>query len=170
MQEFTIQKATRKHRRAFLQLLVGLAKFEHLDPPDAAGRQRIVSDVFERKKAKLLLAFAGKQPAGYALYFYTYSSFLARPTLYLEDIFVEEKFRKKGIGLGLFMKCVEEAERNDCGRLEFSVLAWNKNAIKFYEELGAKRLNEWHYYRLTRDAIERLRMTVQNQKRKSPLA
>ena len=156
MQEFVIRKATRKYSRAFLGLLADLAKFEHLDPPDAAGRRRIVNDVFTRKKASVFLAFVGKQPVGYAFYFYTYSTFLAKPTLYLEDIFLTEKLRRKRIGLALFLRCVHEAEKNDCGRLEFAVLTWNKNAIKFYEKLGAKRLKEWYYYRLTRDTIEKL--------------
>ena len=138
MQKLVIRKATRNDSRAFLSLLVNLAKFEHLDPPDAAGRRRIIKDVFTKKKANLLLAFVEKQPAGYAFYFYTYSTFLAKPTLYLEDIFVAEKFRKKGIGFALFTRCVDEAVRNDCGRLELAVLTWNKNAIRFYGKLGPR--------------------------------
>jgi len=173
MQELVIRKATRSDSLAFLGLLVNLAKFEHLDPPDAAARRRIIKDVFARKRAKLLLAFVGKQPAGYAFYFYTYSTFLAKPTLYLEDIFVAEKFRKRGIGLALFTSCVKEAARRDCGRFELSVLTWNKNAIKFYEKLGAKRLKEWHYYRMTQDTIKKLagtRTTSQSPRRRSRLA
>ena len=93
---------------------------------------------------------------GYALYFYTYSSFLARKTLYLEDIFVLESHRGKGIGRDLFVRCVNEAKKNDCGRMEWAVLTWNKNAIEFYEKLGAKRMDEWYTYRLTKDSIDRI--------------
>ncbi len=151
-----IRRATRKDSTAFLDLLVGLAKFEHLDPPDAASKRRIIRDVFEKKRANLFLAVTGKRPVAYALYFYTYSSFLARPTLYLEDIFVQDEFRGKGIGLALFLTCVKEAVKQGCGRMEWSVLTWNDNAMEFYEKLGATRLNDWCVYRLTSDAMAHL--------------
>ena len=170
MKNAVIRKATINDARLFLNLLIGLAKFEHLDPPNAGARRRIIRDVFEKRRAKIFLAFVGRKPVGYAFYFYTYSSFLAKPTLYLEDIFVLEKFRRKRVGLSLFMKCINEAARNDCGRFEFSVLSWNRNAIRFYEKLGARRLKEWHYYRITQDTIKELRMKDRNQKRMSQLA
>jgi GNAT superfamily N-acetyltransferase len=169
MENTIIRKATKNDSREFLNLLIGLANFEHLEPPNAAARRRIISDVFVKKRANLFLAFVGSKPVGYALYFFTYSTFLAKPTLYLEDIFVLEKFRRKKIGLSLFMNCIDDAARNNCGRFEFSVLTWNKNAIKFYEKLGARRLKEWYYYRITQDKIKKLRMIGRIQKRKSQL-
>ena len=156
MQSVTIRKGSRKDSARFLKLVQALADFEHLDPPDSKARRRLVEDIFKRNRAKLFIASIGKRAVGYALYFYTYSSFLARPTLYLEDIFVLKEFRKKGIGYSLFLKLVKEARRNGCGRIELAVLTWNKNAIKFYEKLGARRLNEWHSYRLARDRFESL--------------
>lgn len=167
MSKITIRRAKKSDSRAFIKLLVALARFEHLDPPDAAGKRRIILDIFDKKRANLLLAFEEGSVVGYAVYFFTYSTFLARPTLYLEDIFVLEKFRRQGVGSALFMKCVEEAAENDCGRLELSVLTWNNKAIEFYERLGARRLSEWHYYRMTRETIEKLRKTNRNQKRTS---
>lgn len=167
MTEFVIRRATRSDSRAFLKLVKGLADFEHLEPPDHDGRRRIINDVFVKKRARLFLAFRGRVPAGYALYFYTYSSFLARPTFYLEDIFVQQEFRKLGVGRSLFMTCVEEAAKKNCGRFEFAVLTWNKNAINFYERFGAKRLKEWYYYRMTRGTIERLRNSDQSPKQKT---
>jgi GNAT superfamily N-acetyltransferase len=164
--DLVIRKGTRKDARAFLKLLVGLANFEHLKPPDAAGKKRIVNDVFERKRANLFLAFWRGSPAGYALYFYTYSSFLAKPTFYLEDIFVFEKFRKRGIGKSLFTTCLEEAKQKNCGRFEFAVLTWNENAIKFYEKLGARRLEDWYYYRINEHTI---RNSIQSRKQKTRL-
>ena len=166
MNELVIRRAIRKDATSFLKLLTGLADFEHLQPPDAAGKKRIIVDIFERKRARLFLAFSKGSPAGYALYFYAYSSFLAKPTFYLEDIFVLQKFRKLGIGKSLFLTCLEEARTQNCGRFEFSVLTWNKNAIKFYEKFGAKRLREWYYYRITEDTIKN---SVQTQKQKSRL-
>lgn len=166
MAEFHIRGATRSDSRAFLKLVKGLADFERLEPPDHAGRRRIINDVFVKKRARLFLAFNGKTPAGYALYFYTYSSFLARPTFYLEDIFVKEAFRNSGIGRSLFMTCIKEAVKNHCGRFEFAVLTWNQNAIDFYEKLGAERLKEWYYYRMTEETIKKLRNLNQSRKRK----
>ena len=116
---------------------------------------------------RLFLAYSGKAPVGYALYFYTYSSFLARPTFYLEDIFVLKEYRHKGVGKQLFLKCVDEAYSNKCGRFEFSVLTWNKNAIRFYESLGARRLDQWYYYRIDGATIKKLRRIAQSQRRKS---
>ncbi len=170
MKDLLISRATRKDSKAFLKLLVGLANFEHLKPPDIVGRRRIINDVFEKKRASLFIAFWKGVPAGYALYFYTYSSFLAKPTFYLEDIFVLEKFRKLGVGRSLFMTCGEEAARENCGRFEFAVLTWNKNAIKFYEKLGARRLAEWYYYRMAEDTIRNLRNSTQSQRQKIRLA
>ena len=90
----------------------------------------------------------GKFTVGYAIVFETYSSFLALPTLYLEDIFVLSEYRRHGIGLKLFRYCCAEARRRGCGRMEWVVLDWNKSAIRFYNRLGAKRMKEWQLYRL----------------------
>ncbi len=102
MNDTVIRKGTRADSAGFLQLLVALAEFERLEPPTAEGKRRIVEDVFEKKRANLLVAVRGKKHVGYALYFYMYSSFIARPTLYIEDLFVFEEHRKKGIGFSLF--------------------------------------------------------------------
>lgn len=104
----------------------------------------------------LFLALQGGKPVGYALYFYTYSSFLAKPTLYLEDIFVLEGFRRRGVGRALFLKCAGEASANDCGRMEWSVLTWNAKAMRFYDALGAKRLSNWCVYRLDSGGLDDL--------------
>jgi GNAT superfamily N-acetyltransferase len=150
----SVRRATPKDGPAFLELLVELARFEHLEPPNVEAKSRIVQDIFKKKRARLFVASSGKKYVGYALYFYTYSSFLAAPTLYLEDIFILEKFRRQGIGLALFIRCVREAVKEGCGRMEWSVLTWNKNAIEFYDKLGARRLDEWYAYRLTAEKLK----------------
>jgi len=154
----TVRYARREDSPGVIDLLVALANFEHLEPPDSASRKRILRDIFSAKIVKLFVAVDNdsKKLVGYALYFFTYSSFLARPTLYLEDIFVLEDYRHQGIGRDLFLRCVREARRNTCGRMEWAVLTWNEKAIQFYEKLGAKRLDEWYYYRLTDEKIKRL--------------
>lgn len=167
MNNITIREGEKRDSRDLICLLVSLANFEHLEPPDAAARRRIIRDVFTKKIVHLFLAYLGKLPVGYALYFYTYSSFLARPTFYLEDIFVLEEYRRKGVGKELFLRCVEEAGRNNCGRFEFSVLTWNQNAINFYEKLGAKRLDQWYYYRIDSTSMEKLRRKAQSRRRTS---
>lgn len=156
MTGFRIRAGKSSDSKGFLSLLLALADFERLEPPDEEARRRIVRDIFEKKKVNLFVASSGKRLVGYALYFYTYSSFLARQTLYLEDIYVDAKFRQKGIGQALLMRCVKEAERKGCGRMEWAVLTWNKNAIRLYERIGAERMVEWHTYRLDSDALRTL--------------
>jgi len=153
LNEATVRRGKRADSEGFLKLLLALAEFEHLEPPSAAGQRRIVADIFEKKRLNLFVASEGGKLVGYALYFYTYSSFLAKPTLYLEDLFVLEEHRKKGLGFALFIRCIDEAVRQDCGRMEWAVLGWNKKAIGFYDKLGARRLDEWQFYRLTRDEL-----------------
>jgi len=140
----------------FLKLLLALAEFEHLEPPSSDGQKRILIEIFEKKRLNLFVASERGRLVGYALYFYTYSSFLARPTLFLEDLFVLKEHRKKGLGFALFLRCVDEAVRQDCGRMEWAVLGWNRKAIGFYEKLGARRLDEWHFYRLTLDKLKQI--------------
>ncbi len=156
MNQTTIRRGRRTDSADFLRLLLALAEFEHLEPPSAAGQRRIIVDIFEKKRLNLFVASERGKLVGYALYFYTYSSFLAKSTLYLEDLFVLEEHRKKRIGFALLLRCIDEAIKQDCGRMEWAVLGWNKRAIGFYEKLGARRLDEWHFYRLTRDELRQV--------------
>jgi GNAT superfamily N-acetyltransferase len=156
LNQTTVRRGRRADSAGFLKLLLALADFEHLEPPSADGQRRIIADIFEKKRLNLFVATERGRLVGYALYFYTYSSFLARPTLYLEDLFVLEEHRKKGLGFALFIKCIDEAIRQDCGRMEWAVLGWNKKAISFYERLGARKLDEWHFYRLARDRLKQI--------------
>jgi GNAT superfamily N-acetyltransferase len=151
-----IRKARSDDATAFLDLVRALARFEKLDPPTPSAAKRLIRDTFSTKKLNLLLAFSDDKAVAYALYFFTYSSFLARPTLYLEDIYVLEEFRGRKIGKNIFLRLVREAKRLKCGRMEWAVLTWNKSALSFYEHLGAKRLEHWHYYRLDQKGIESL--------------
>ena len=156
MVQFKIRRAPKGDSAGFLALMTRFARFVHMTPPDAAARRRILRDVFSRKRINLLVALVGTKHVGYALYYYTYSSFLGRPTLYLEDLFVLEEFRSKGVGNALFRACAKEAVRQGCRRMEWSVLKWNRGAILYYEKLGAKRLEELLYYRLTADRLNQL--------------
>lgn len=156
MENPIIRRVRRPDAEAVLGLLIALAKFEGLEPPDKEARLRLVDDIFKRKRLEVFLAVVGTRAVGYALYFYSYSSFLGRPTLYLEDIFVLEEYRGEGIGSALFRRCVREARLRGCGRMEWSVLAWNRKAINFYDKVGAKKLADWYAYRLDSDQFGRV--------------
>jgi GNAT superfamily N-acetyltransferase len=147
--ELLVRKASREDAGAILELVHGLAEYEKLPPPDLAARDRLIYDMFsERPRISALLAEINARPVGYAFYFQTYSSFLALPTLYLEDLFVLPEFRKRKAGIALFRGLVHEAAALGCGRMEWTVLDWNRLAIEFYEQLGAKHMKEWQLFRL----------------------
>lgn len=150
MKSIIVRPAGRKDGKQFLELVDALADYEKLKRPSRSARARLLRDAFgKRKRFEALIAFVDRKPVGYAIFFETYSSFLALPTLYLEDIFVLQEYRKERIGLKLFRHYWDEARRRRCGRMEWTVLGWNKSAIRFYEKLGAKHMKEWNLYRMT---------------------
>lgn len=152
-----VRKTTRADAPALLNLIDALADYEKLTPPDPAAKERLVRDMFtERPRIESLIVKVDGMPAGYTLFFETYSSFLALPTLYLEDLFVLPEFRGRRVGSALFREMIAEAHRRGCGRMEWSVLDWNQLAIDFYDRYGARRLHEWHYYRFLREDMERI--------------
>jgi len=155
----TIRRAQRADAPELLRLIVALAEFEKLSPPDAAAQERLLEDGFGPKpKFESWLAFCeGKpEPVAYSLLFDTYSSFLARPTLYLEDIFVLPEFRRRGIGTALLRHCVQLAHERGCGRMEWTCLDWNTKAQVAYEQLGARPMKEWLLYRMTREQLQKI--------------
>lgn len=144
-----IRRTQRKDAPVFLKLIDALADYEKLARPTTAARRRLLRDGFgANRKFDSFLVFADREAAGYAIIFETYSSFLARPTLYLEDIFILPEFRGKGIGKKLFERYRSEAQRRKCGRMEWVVLDWNTPAIDFYEHIGASQLKGWLTYRI----------------------
>ncbi len=153
----SIRPLTRRDVAALLALIDALADYEHLPRPDAGARERLARDAFaEPPRFRALLAELDGREVAYAVYFFTYSTFLARPTLYVEDVFVLSEARGRGIGRALLAALAREAVRQGCGRMEWQVLAWNQPAIGFYERLGARRLTEWRPYRLDGDGLSRL--------------
>jgi len=152
-----IRKATRADSNVILSLVDALADYEKLTPPDAAAKERLINDMSsERPRFDAYLADVDGKAVGYAFVFETYSSFLALPTLYLEDLFVLPGYRKRKAGYALFKAMVKEAHRRGCGRMEWTVLDWNKLAIDFYDRLGATHMKEWQMYRLVREDMERI--------------
>jgi GNAT superfamily N-acetyltransferase len=146
-----VRKAVRGDAPTILNLVRGLAEYEKLPPPDHEACERLVDDMFSQQpRISALLVEVDGLPAGYAFFFQTYSSFLALPTLYLEDLFVLPEFRKRRAGMALFRALVQEAVALNCGRMEWTVLDWNQLAIDFYKKIGAKQMKEWQLFRLTR--------------------
>jgi len=139
-----------------LKLIRHLAEFEKLAHEVEATEARLGAALFPedgRPAAECVLAFEGDDPAGFALYFATFSTFLARPGIYLEDLFVVPERRGRGIGRALILHLARLANERGCGRMEWAVLDWNEAAIRFYESLGARRLQDWTTCRLAGEAL-----------------
>jgi len=155
--ETLIRPAERSDGEALLSLIEALADYEKLAKPDAAARLRLLEDAFgKNQRIEVFLAEVDGNPVAYAIVFETYSSFLALPTLYLEDIFVLPEHRGREVGHRLFVHCVHEAYERGCGRMEWAVLDWNESAINFYKSLGAIPMDEWTIFRVTGEALDRL--------------
>ena len=154
-----VRKTQPDDAAALLRLIVALADYEKLTPPDEAAQQRLIRDLFaEHPKVESFLAEINGRAVGYTFFFETYSTFLALPTLFLEDLFVLPEFRGMGVGAALFRTMAQEAWTRGCGRMEWTVLDWNQLAIDFYERFGAKRSADWLPYRLLRSELDAVRL------------
>jgi GNAT superfamily N-acetyltransferase len=158
-----VRQAQKEDLPALYSLLDGLADYESLPRPDEGARTRLAEHGFgPQPKFEVFLAELDGKAVGYTISFETYSTFLARPTYYMEDLFVLPEYRKLKVGLALFMNCVRQARRRECGRMEWQVLDWNENAIRFYERAGAQRLEAWLPYRLGMEDLARLATDYQS--------
>ena len=145
-----IKKAKKDDFDKIVMLIKELAAYEKLEGPDDIAVRRLFKDTFGKKRLiNLLVAKEGNDILGYAIYFESYSSFLAKKTLFLEDIFITQSRRNTGIGKLFFDRLIEVANDMGCGRVEWAVLDWNIDAIAFYNKIGATPLSNWEYYRLT---------------------
>jgi GNAT superfamily N-acetyltransferase len=140
-----------------LRCIRALAEYERLADQAVGTEEQIRETLFgERPAAEVVLAFDRDEPAGFALFFHNYSTFLTRPGVYLEDLFVFPRYRGQGLGRRLLAHIARIAVDRGCGRFEWAVLDWNVDAIRVYEGVGAKPVNDWIIYRLTGDALTRL--------------
>ena len=150
----TIRPAAPADSGAIRRLVRALADFERLPPPDETAQARLLVDAFgPQRRFEIFLAELAGQVVAYAFVFETYSTFLALPTLYLEDLFVLPEYRAQRIGYALMQFCAREAVRRGCGRLDWAVLDWNTHAIAFYDRLGGRPLDDWRLYRLDGAAL-----------------
>jgi GNAT superfamily N-acetyltransferase len=140
-----------------LRLIRQLAEYEKLQHEVTATEHDIRDTLFgKRPAAEVLLAYAGDAPVGFAVFFQTFSTFLGKPGLYLEDLFVVPEWRRKGIGGRLLARLAALAVERGCGRFEWAVLDWNEPALRFYKSLGARTMDDWRICRLTGDALRRV--------------
>ena len=155
--DFQIRRACVEDVPVILELIGDLATYERAPDEVVATEEQLVDVLFGgRPAAEVLLAFEGKSPVGFAVYFFNFSTWLGRPGLYLEDLFVKPEKRGKGYGRALLVELAKIAHDRRCGRMEWAVLDWNESAINFYRALGAEPMDEWTVFRLTRDGIARL--------------
>lgn len=152
-----IRQAISGDAAMILELIRGLADYEHLSHEVVATESLIHAALFETPPAAIaLLAEEDGRGIGFALYFFNFSTFLGRPGLYLEDLFVQPDKRGRGVGTALLVELARIAVAKGCGRMEWSVLDWNAPSIAFYESLGARALSDWTTFRLTGETLTRL--------------
>jgi GNAT superfamily N-acetyltransferase len=153
---FRIEQATERDVPLILKLIKGLAEYEKLAQAVVATETTLRESLFEKRAAEVVIGYADEEPAGFALFFQTFSTFLGVPGMYLEDIFVEPRWRGHGFGRALLAHLAAIATERGYGRVEWTVLDWNAPAIGFYKKLGARPMDEWTLFRLTGDSIRAL--------------
>ena len=153
----TLRPAVRDDVPLILRFIRELAEYERLRDSVVADEATLSESLFgDRPAAEVVIASWRGEPAGFALFFHNFSTFVGRKGLYLEDLFVEPRFRGFGIGLALMRHLARLALERDCGRFEWAVLEWNEPAIRFYRAIGAQGIDDWRIQRMTRAAIEKL--------------
>lgn len=154
---FEIKPATINDAQTIVDLIKAIAEYEKLLDQVQANPETIIEHLFSHKSyAECIIAFENNEPIGFALFFHNFSTFVSKPGIYLEDLFVLESHRGNGYGKKLLLQVIALAKQRNCGRVDWSVLNWNKPAIDFYESLGATAMNEWTTYRLNEETISTL--------------
>ena len=150
---FTIRKGTPEDTPVIFDLIKKLAVYEKMENHVTTTVEQLRENIFTHNFSMVLIAEENEKPVGFALYFFNFSTFVGKPGLYLEDLFVEPEFRGKGYGKKLLIELAKIAREENCGRMEWSVLNWNTPAIDLYESLQAKPMDEWTVYRLDQKGI-----------------
>lgn len=156
-QAVRIERTTEDDIPLILKFIRELAQYEKLEDAVSTSEERLRTNLFGPKPyAEAVIAYENDEPVAFALYFFNYSTFAGLPGLYLEDIFVRPEFRRSGIGRQLFAFLAQTALKRGCGRMEWAVLNWNEQAIRFYQKLGADAMREWTVFRLSQQKLEDL--------------
>lgn len=162
---YRLRPAKRRDAETILGLIHGLAEFEHMSDLVHNSKRALVKHGFGKNPLFKVLLCEMKTDrrwhgVGFALYFFTYSTFTGTPTLYLEDLFVKPEFRNHGFGKQLFWRVAQQAVKTGCSRMEWSVLAWNSRAIDFYKRMGGMAMDDWRLFRLDEQALSALLSTT----------
>jgi len=154
---FEIRPASEADVPVIYSFIKKLAAYEKLTHEVVATELLLRETLFgSLRTAEVAIGYCEEKPVGFVLFFHNYSTFLGRPGLYIEDLFVDEAYRRRGLGRALLLYVAQLANARRCGRLEWAVLDWNKPAINFYKKLGAVAMNEWTIYRVTGEALSKL--------------
>lgn len=154
--DFTIRFAERKDAALILAFIKELAEYENMSEEVVATAELLEKTIFEQQKAEVILGEYQGQPVAFALFFYNFSTFLGKPGIYLEDLYVKPEMRGKGIGTLLLSFLAKLTKERDCGRLEWACLDWNEPSIQFYRQMGAVPMDSWTVYRVHQEALQRL--------------
>lgn len=146
--EFAIRSAVPEDTALILQFIKALADYEQMADQVVATEELLTEFIFRQHKAEVILGFYQQEPVCFALFFHNFSTFMGRPGIYLEDLYVKPEMRGKGLGTALLSYLEDLAQERDCGRLEWACLNWNEPSIRFYKQLGAKPMEEWTVYRI----------------------
>jgi GNAT superfamily N-acetyltransferase len=157
MPEPEIRVATEEDVPLILRFIKELATYERLSHEVSVTEELLTDSLFgERRVAEALLGYLEDNPAGFAIFFHNFSTFLGKPGIYLEDLYVRPEFRGAGVGRALLVYLAKLTRERGCGRLEWSVLDWNEPAIAFYKSIGASPVSGWTVYRVSGKALEEL--------------
>jgi GNAT superfamily N-acetyltransferase len=157
MSEFEIKPARESDVSLILELIKELAEYERLSHEVVATEDGLRTWLFgPQPKAEALVGYYQRQPVGFALFFHNFSTFLGRPGIYLEDLYVKPEFRGRGMGRRMLSYLANLTKARHCGRLEWAVLDWNEPAVKFYKNIGARPMDEWTVFRVTGEALDKL--------------
>lgn len=150
-----IREATLEDVPAIFLFIKEIAEYEKLSNEVIATEEILKESLFgKRQYAEVLIAEHNGEPAGQALFFHNFSTFIGKPGIYLEDLYVRPQYRSKGIGKALLVSLIKLAKERNCGRVEWTVLNWNEPAINFYKSMGAAAMDEWTIFRMTEDKIK----------------
>jgi len=155
-EHISLRFAEEKDIATILEFIRGLAEYEHLLDTVKINEADLKEFIFEKKLIEAVIGEFDGTPAGFALFFYNFSTFVGKPGIFIEDLFVKPEFRGRGLGKVLFSFLAKIAAERNCGRLEWLCLDWNKPSIEFYKKQGARPIDEWTTYRITGDGIKKL--------------
>ncbi len=156
LKDFTLRFAEVNDLPLILDFIRGLADYENMSDDVVATEEILRESLFERKMAEVIIGEYKDEPVGFALFFHNFSTFLGKPGIYLEDLYVKPEMRGKGIGASILSFLAKLAIDRKCGRLEWACLDWNEPSIKFYKQLGAVALDDWTVYRVKDEALDKL--------------